>query len=305
MDRKWVENKNKEKLAQIAEHKNRIINDINNCSFVSDEAKAKLIECVDEYEREPYRTAARMSILLMHYTENMQEIGLSNIDNFIDSLDLDNYIMSLRYCNYNIYLDSEPVEFNGDLIITDPCYIVKDRDETTRPKWEDFMRLNDYRGMSEEERRAVGYYEDYERMRKAEAEWEEANPDDWDVCECGHEMQLLGLKTWMTRSTLYGDWSCTTFNSDTKQPIGKFCADAGMVGVFNLAEVLKYNPDYDDYTEKPWTTTVIRDFKGTVQFIVEENKKSRGEDFNVKVVGRGMNNVTGKPMNFITSQTGL
>lgn len=305
MNRQWVERKNKEKLSKIAEQKNRIINDINNCTFLNDEVKKKLIECVNEYEKEPYRTASRMSIILMRYAEDVDEIELSDIDDFVESLDIDNYIMNLRYCSYNMYLDSELVEFDGDLLITDPCYIVKDRDESTRPKWGDYMRLNDYRGMSEEERRAVGYYEDYARMRSAMDKWDEENPDDWDVCECGHNMEAIGLTKCMTRSTIYGDWSCTVFNLDTKQPIGKFCADASMVGVFDLSEVLSYNQDYDDYIEKDWVATVIKNFKGTVQFIVEENKRANGDRFNVKVVGRGVNNITGEPLNFITSQTGL
>ena len=122
-------------------------------------------------------------------------------------------------------------------------------------------------------------------------------------------MGALGLKHYMSRSTIYGDWSCTTFNSDTKEPIGKFCADAGMVGVFDLNEVLEYNPEYDDYTEKNWCVTLIKDFKGAVQFIVEEKKYmydgKQYVDCVVRVVGRGVNKVTGETLNFITSQTGL
>lgn len=32
------------------------------------------------------------------------------------------------------------MSFDGDIIITDPCYITKDRDTTDEPKWEDYMR---------------------------------------------------------------------------------------------------------------------------------------------------------------------
>lgn len=305
MNKQWVENKNKEKQKEIQSQKAKILDMINNCGFANNDAKTEIIRIINEYEKEPYGTANSVFIALMKHTEDLAHIQLEDVEAFMDSLDLDNYIMNLRYNNFNVYLDSDPVEFDGDVLITDPCYIVKDRDESTRPKWEDFMRLKDYRGMSEKEKRAAGYYEDYERMRKADAEWEEANPDDWDVCEGGYKMGALGLKTFMSRNTLYGDWGCTTFNSDTKEAIGQFCADSGMVGVFSLYEVLKYNPGYTDYITKPWCATVIENFKGTVQFVVEKNKDSRYEDFNVRVIGRGVNKSTGQPLNFITSQTSL
>ena len=66
---------------------------------------------------------------------------------------------------------------------------------------------------------------------------------DWSKCGYGDNMGRLGIKNYICRDTIYGDWSCTTFNSDTKEPIGEFCADAGLVAVFLLDEVLKYNPD--------------------------------------------------------------
>ena len=66
-------------------------------------------------------------------------------------------------------MDSKPKYFKGDIIITDPCYVLKHID-----------------------REKVEY---------------------------------------IARDTIYGDWSCTTFNTDTKEAIGKFCADSGMVAV--------------------------------------------------------------------------
>ena len=105
-------------------------------------------------------------------------------------------------------------------------------------------------------------------------------------------MSVLGLKTWITNDTGYGDWSCHTFNKDTEEAIGEFCADAGMVGVFLLDEVLKYNPHFDYHTERPWTTTLIRDFHGNVEIKTKEDGET------VYVEGSGN-------INFITGQTGL
>ena len=81
--------------------------------------------------------------------------------------------------NLRRYLDMR-MEFDGDIIITDPCYIIR-----------------------------------------------EDKDSDWDTCCCGFDMEKLGINHYMTRDTLHGDWSCTTYNAETKESIGRFCADAG------------------------------------------------------------------------------
>ena len=103
-------------------------------------------------------------------------------------------------------------------------------------------------------------------------------------------MSVLGLKNYLTGDTIYGDWSCTVFNTDTEKAIGEFCADSGMVGVFLLNEVLAYNPKFDYHTERKWTTTLIKDFYGTVELHMEDDA--------VTVIGRGN-------INFIAGQTGI
>lgn len=113
---------------------------------------------------------------------------------------------------------------------------------------------------------------------------------DWNKCRFGKRMDILGIKNYICRGTIYGDWSCTTYNSKTNEVIGQFCADAGMVAVFLLDEVLKYNPDFDYHTKRPWTTTLIKDFDGEVDFEVVDDE--------VRVVGKGN-------INFVGLQTGL
>ena len=84
--------------------------------------------------------------------------------------------------------------------------------------------------------------------------------------------------------------------------MGTFCADAGLVRVMLLDEAVRYNPDYwCDIVSHPHALTIIRDFCGMVQFVVEV------EDGNpcVEVVGNGFNRVTGDPINFRSRQTGL
>lgn len=103
-------------------------------------------------------------------------------------------------------------------------------------------------------------------------------------------MEKIGIHNCITTETLYGDWSCTTFEKDTNEVLGEFCADAGMVGVFLLDEVLKYNPKFKEYLEKDWVVTLIKDFDGEVTFSEKNNE--------VSVKGEGN-------INFYTKQTGF
>lgn len=179
--------------------------------------------------------------------------------------------------NLERYKSSEPVFFDGDIIITDPCYIMRAEHHGTTP----------------------------------------ITDDDWMASHYGSRMEALGIEHYMTRDTIYGDWSCTVYNTDTKEEIGNFCADAGMVSVFLLDEVLKYNPDFDYHINRKWTTTLIKEFRGTIQFVVEHEtgvyeedtefwkKGETWEDYSVHVVGRGVNKKNGKPINFRSVQTGL
>lgn len=152
--------------------------------------------------------------------------------------------------NLENVLDSQWVDIDGDIVITDPCYTINE------------------------------WYDDF-----------------------SNELPLC-------RDTIYGDWSCTTFDKITKEKIGEFCADAGMVCVDTLNNILKRKPNFlEEYGE--WCRTVIKNFKGKVRFkIVCLNEKRDNEKFDmwnyeVRVEGEGINSVTGEDIQFITSQTGL
>lgn len=230
-----------------------------------------------------------------------------------------------------------PVRFDGDIIITDPCYICKKSniDYSTCPSWWDFVtrqreeikngttyhyppKAEDYPDCREKTFEDYGTDDISQRIAKielrnhkpmfsptldaewkayyeADEKWHEENKRDWEICEYGKNMEALGIHNYVVDSTLYGDWSCTTYNSDTKEVIGEFCADAGMVAVFLLDEVLKYNPDFDYHTERPWTTTLIKDFHGTVELAMKKSK--RYGDY-VEVIGKGN-------INFVGKQTGI
>lgn len=285
MDREWVAQKEKKYTEDLQQHKQKIHDFIIKSELIDADDKESLIKYLNDAEKSPWSTMLEWKLrnCLIEKMADGKEIAGEDIVTFetaIKELEIDKYYSRLQ-CpeaySCRRYLDSEPVEFDGDIIITDPCYIIRAEHHGTKP----------------------------------------ITKDDWKACGYGENMKVLGINNYICRDTLYGDWSCTTFNSDTKEPIGEFCADAGMVAVFLLDEVLKYNPDFDYHKEKSWTTTLIKNFKGTVQFVVvytegvyeestEYHKKGeKWEDYSVEVVGHGINKETGEPINFVGKQTGF
>lgn len=104
----------------------------------------------------------------------------------------------------------------------------------------------------------------------------------------------LGFTDCIMGSTLYGDWSCTVYNIDTKETIGKFCADGGMYCVMYLDEVLNYAPKFNNHEKFPHSATVIENFNGDITPKIV----TRDEDASVIIVGKGN-------INFTTAQTGF
>lgn len=163
--------------------------------------------------------------------------------------------------DYSEYLDSEPRYFDGDIIITDPYYIIR-RDD----RCDEFTK----------------------RFENA-----------------------------LIHDTICGSWNCTTYDINTKKILGTFCADIGEVGVFLLSDVLEYNPDYDDPIEYPSAVTLIKNFRGIVQIVVERQtgtyefdishykKGDEWEHFYVHVIGKGINSETGEPIEFRTEKNSL
>ena len=89
------------------------------------------------------------------------------------------------------------MKFKGTIIITDPCYIMRAKHHGTTPITE----------------------------------------DDWRACDYGQNMEVLGIKHYICESTIYGDWSCTTYATSNPKK-----------AVDDLAEIAKYfNDKYEKY----------------------------------------------------------
>lgn len=246
---------------------------------------------------------------------------------------------------FDYLLDSEKKHFKGDIIITDPCYIVKEgyyEREVLEPVESDYvLPIDEYNDVVEipiaefkkhikdskeilfvpinetmckysyqRERAIVQYYHDKSSYEKGKTE----KSDDWTASGCGEDVSIFGITNYMSRDTIFGDWSCWVYDTQTKQPIGEFCADSGMVCVAELSEWRKYNPAIDCFiTEHDWCIAVIKNFEGDIWFEVEDTsfemkdektgQKRIIKDYTVHVVGSGTKD--GKPFNFKTGMSGI
>lgn len=330
MNKEWVEEKEREYKKNLQQRKEKIYNGIVQSKLINNEDKEAFIKMLNDIEKHPWSMLdSKMKwyyldkVLESIEEEEVLDKMVKQWEEYISALEIEEYQKLLQYPEFyscKKYLDSDPIEFDGDIIITDPCYVIKHRDYSTSPQWSEFHLYKcvcDYPDYDKISQTSKMFSENEEKFDKAMRDWKSKHPDDWDVCEYGYNMAALGFNTFMTRDTLYGDWSCTTFNLDTQEKIGSFCADAGLVSVFLLDDILKYNPNFDYHKERDWTTTWIRDFKGTVQFIVVRTegeykettkyhkKGEKWEDYSVEVVGHGINKKTGELINFVGKQTGF
>lgn len=225
-----------------------------------------------------------------------------------------------------------PLRFDGDIIITDPSYIIKHeiiQDYSAYPCWWDFVSkatykiytdtngkqfksytmpepsdypdchnktIDDYpddekymfevhQHLREDLKHSDIFNEEWKAYTEACEKWEHENINDWDRCDYGNNMELLGIHNYLSDSTCNGDWACITINSITKEKLGEFCADSGNVGVFLLDEVLSYNPNFDFHTKRPWTTTWIKDFHGTVKLYRDRDGVAVIGEGNISFIG--------------------
>lgn len=91
--------------------------------------------------------------------------------------------------------------FKGTIVITDPCYIIKE-DPIKCPNEEDFglpesINSKPFKDYSTPEELAYKAALDkyFEESRKY---------DDWDKCNYGENMEILGIYNYISEPTIYG-----------------------------------------------------------------------------------------------------
>ena len=104
-------------------------------------------------------------------------------------------------------------------------------------------------------------------------------------------------------NTIYGDWSCSCFNKDTKEKIGNFCSDAGNVCVATLKNVLEFNPNFKNWmADHNHCVTLIKNFTGKayIKYAIEEYQYKNKKEKELFCYVEGEGNI-----NFISRQTGF
>ena len=135
-----------------------------------------------------------------------------------------------------------------------------------------------------------------QNYKNALEDWYQLLPNDWDVCNYGSNMNHLGFKKCLIEDTIYGCWSCSVYDFVSKNLIGRFSSDSGLVGVFLLSEILNYNPKWDLHLTKPYCACMIPNFQGKVS-IINSGGISAG-DCDVRIIGNGT-------LQFYSKQTGF
>lgn len=194
-------------------------------------------------------------------------------------------------------------KFEGDVIITDPCYFVS-KEERGKPS-----SLNmKYEPQYDTSKLSAVELEIYKQTRdnhlEAYSKYVESAESDWDRCEYGLNMSALGFDNYLCIDNLYGNWSCTLYETTNSTNLGdeqnleisKFCSDSGLVGVFLLSEIEKYDSEFDIKKFKHNEVGIVENFKGTI-YIINRTEKT-GFESEVMVVGVGN-------INFFSLQTGL
>ena len=259
MNQAWVDAKKQESAQKVESLFTELRGNFERCGLFTE---AEVPAIIERMKRGPIPMSVGLYEILAECTvdrrkameDNELQSWIDDVFHFIHTQnDLIIGIIFEQQANYSVFLDSEPVCFDGDIIITDPGYMMMD-------------------------------------------------DDGWSRCDCGRKLDVLGFTSYLTHNTICGDWSCTTYNIDTGEPMGTFCTIAGTVSVMLLDEAVRYNPHYlHDIVSQPHESTIVANFCGMVQIVVKEEG---GNPF-VEVVGNGFNRVTGDPINFRSRQTGL
>lgn len=188
------------------------------------------------------------------------------------------------------------MKFNGTIIITDPCYLAHGMsEELDRRLWDESDCGEDLSvfGLTQwiSESTIYGdwschtYKGTKEEVQNKVVEWDTFYKDFFYK----HNFEQLSEEE---KDKLREDYFTKEKEFVKENTLGRFCADAGMVCVVYLEEVLKVNPHFKQWAdEHNWCVTIIENFDGNVEYEIDENGEAH-------IVGLGN-------INFYTSQSGF
>ena len=157
------------------------------------------------------------------------------------------------------------MKFKGDILITDPCYIIRDGNDGFKE------------GITKDDWKHSEYGENLSNLGITDYLTENSGGDgSWEVLKANDPKEAL-VKYGTMWSLLNGidshSWPERYEAAerdldnylDSFECMGKFCADSGTTSIMNLDQVRKYNPDIDEWIKKhDHCATIIHDFDGEI-----------------------------------------
>lgn len=168
---------------------------------------------------------------------------------------------------------NKTMRFKGTIVITDPCYVdEKNRIEncinesTIYGDWSCFTYIGTIEQCQDEIAAWISLYLDFYQK--------------YNFSGLSEEVKSNLLSTYKADKRAHLESNC----------YGEFCADSGRVGVYLMEDIVKCYPEKKEWIKQhPWCATVIEDFDGEVEYVVDDG---------AHIVGKG-----NKP--FWTSQSGF
>lgn len=184
------------------------------------------------------------------------------------------------------------MKFKGTIVITDPCYL---DNGLSLDLWEKSSYGEDLSvfGCSQWicENTIYGDWSCFTYKGKSNEVIKQIKKWDYSYMKFLRDYHNPNI-TSEERDVLYNNFKSEKAKFLKWNTLGQFCADAGMVCVVYLDEVLKVNPEFKEWAKThSWCVTIIEDFDGDITYEVDENTEAH-------IVGIGN-------INFYTSQSGF
>lgn len=187
------------------------------------------------------------------------------------------------------------MKFKGTIVITDPCYLDNGMPDVPGVDWWDSVDYGDNLG-------AAGFtnfisestlYGDWSCFTyKGTAKEVNKKAKEWDKYYMKFFSEYNRTENPKDKEISLEEYKAKKAEFKKENVLGEFCADAGMVCVVYLDEVLAFNPKFKKWAEEhSWCATIIENFDGNVEYKIDEHDAAH-------IVGTGN-------INFYTSQSGF
>ena len=179
---------------------------------------------------------------------------------------------------------SEVYVENKTIVITDPCYV---NDDVECEEWKNLYSPYIVKDTKYGDWTCSVYKGTKEEIKKAKEKWDNFYIPWW------HKWNDPDI-TDEEKKQLQKELNQKTKEFKDNYTYGSFCADAGMVAVYDAANLPKDVIDY--LKEHYWCACFIENYTGPIKYVVEEHVDEDGEKYvSAHIVGNG----------FYSSQSGF